>query len=279
MCRMGPENLPLLRLALQPDIVEIEELRPGGQALIYRGRRIRTPAGVSTNDHVAIKLYTNLEDEERITREIVAASMVRCETLVDVLSNGTALLGNEPCRYLVSRFIEGISLSDYLSSNRASPSLACTIGRDISLAIAALWQRNLVHRDINPKNIMLRSGMEAAVLIDLGIAKNADHSPLTAAGETWGTRGYLSPEQAAGLKLSCLSDVFSLGVTMQHALAGAHPTSFNQNRLNSGGRPTFEVAPETPAALSHILDRMVSGRAVRRPNPAELVNRFTELLT
>jgi eukaryotic-like serine/threonine-protein kinase len=273
---LGLDYLQHLQEALQEEIVELEVLKDGGQAAVLRGRRIRTPSGTHTDDSVAVKLYANIDEDERIVREIDAASCAKSDTLVDLLSHGITYLGDTRARYLVCRFIEGQPLSELLQDG-PKPTIVPIVGRDVSTAIVTLWKQRIVHRDITPKNIILRTGIESAVLIDLGIAKRPGDGALTAAGETWGTRGYLSPEQSSGARLTCMSDVFSLGVTLQHALAGVHPTGFNQNQLNSGGRPTHEVAPNAPARLAHLIDRMLSPRPARRPNPEELVDTFLEM--
>ena len=156
--------------------------------------------------------------------------------------------------------------------------LRLQLGRDVARAIDHIWSKRIVHRDVAPKNMMLRRGDLEAVLIDLGIARHLSESPLTAPGLTWGTYGYLSPEQCrAEPNLSCHSDVFSLGVSLQEALVGRHPTRGDQQILVTTPPKTSDLVPSSPAALAEVVDLMLSLRAPFRPLPAALVIRFADL--
>jgi serine/threonine protein kinase len=144
------------------------------------------------------------------------------------------------------------------------------VGHDIADAIEALWARphRIVHRDIKPPNVMLATTGHA-VLIDLGVARHTTLDSLTITGGTWGTHGYMSPEQAMGRKaLTCKSDVFALGVMLQEGLAGRHPTNRNQRMLIAGPLPpTHTVAAGLPADVARLIDSMVLRDATRRPLP------------
>lgn len=112
--------------------------------------------------------------------------------------------------FVATEFIEGEVLSAVLSRGHLPTGQVARIGREIALAIAALWVERLVHRDIKPNNIMFAHNGRA-VLIDLGVARHLSLGALTTLGKTWGTDGYMSPEQANALRqLSCKSDIFSL---------------------------------------------------------------------
>ena len=105
-------------------------------------------------------------------------------------------------RYIIWEFIHGEALDSRLARACVPPRTVACIGRDVATALCAIWAKRVVHRDVNPKNIMLRIGEDGAVLIDLGVAKYLDQTPLTALGFTWGTKGYLSPEQVLGTQLT-----------------------------------------------------------------------------
>jgi serine/threonine protein kinase len=79
---------------------------------------------------------------------------------------------------------------------------------------------NIVHRDISPQNILLTFEGRVKV-VDFGIAKAADQATVTRSGVLKGKYSYMSPEQAAGQKVDCRSDIFALGVVLYELLTGA----------------------------------------------------------
>jgi len=271
-----------------PDLQQVQEvfngrfrisgpLRLGGQALVLRATQ--PVSGSDTEQDVALKLYLDSNQDERVLREIEAASRVRHLTLANLLEHGTVQIGDRRFRYLAWEFIPGTALDSRLASTGpVAPKVCAVVGRDVATAIEAIWARRIVHRDVNPKNIMLRAGDQGAVLIDLGIAKYIDSSPLTGPGLTWGTAGYLSPEQMSGLELTCQSDIFSLGISLQQALTGNHPTNYDQRALRYGGPRTEDLHATAPARFAGLLDRMVTQRPAHRPAPRMLIDGFTELI-
>lgn len=256
-----------------------QELRVGGQGVVYRARRERAQDQTPAADLVALKLYTDPGQDERVEREIAAMERVRHPNLAKLVEHGRVKLDSREIRYVAWEFIDGQALDHRILKQGAvaAKTVAC-IGRDVAGAIDYIWTRRIVHRDINPKNVMLRAGDREAVLIDLGVARHLAEDTITAAGLTWGTWGYLSPEQVrAETALTCSSDVFSLAVTLQEALTGAHPTSMDQRRLALAPTKTAAIAPSSPAALAEVIDRMLSLRAPFRPRPGELVEQLGEI--
>jgi serine/threonine-protein kinase len=253
-------------------------IRGGGQGVVYRGSRSLTREGQAAADECAIKYYFDSAQDQRVDREIRALEGFRHANLANVLEHGSFNLNGEPVRFVVWEYIDGEPLDTRLRAGALSGRIVACIGRDAARAIDHMWSKRIVHRDVAPKNIMLRRGDAEAVLIDLGIARHLLESPLTAPGFTWGTYGYLSPEQCrAEPNLTCHSDVFSLGISLQEALAGRHPTRGDQQTLVTAPPRTSDLVASAPAALAETIDRMISLRAPFRPLPATLVTRFAEL--
>jgi len=259
----------------------ISELRVGGQGVVYRATRLSTPAGDSANDDVALKLHTDPHEDIRAEREIKTMEGNRHPNLANLIEHGLAVVAGQPVRFAAWAFIEGVALDHQLVAGPITPKIACVIGRDVATAVDHLWTRDrIVHRDINPKNIMLRTGLREAVLIDLGAAKHLNQSPITAPLLTWGTMGYLSPEQfTAAQNLTSASDVFSLGLVIQECLLGRHPTGCDQMRLLGGGLRTASICPAVPVALANLVDQMLAVRPAFRPLPKVLAVEFATLAT
>jgi eukaryotic-like serine/threonine-protein kinase len=272
-CRVDWESrssVDVLTVALNNRFEVGERIRIGGQGVVFRARRVRDLAGTAVDDDTALKIHTNANEEARVDREIDALQGFDHPSLASVIEHGHAALGDENCRFVAWRFIDGSALDDRIHRGPVPPRTVACIGRDVSRAIDHIWQKRIVHRDINPKNIMLLPREDAAVLIDLGVARFLDLTTLTAAGRTWGTRGYFSPEQWTGDNLTCYSDVFALGVTLQEALSGRHPTGGDQQALFSAPPETLRICPTAPAALVNLIDRCLRLRPPFRPTPTVL---------
>jgi len=250
----------------------------GGQGAVYRGRRIKSQNGMTVTDDCAIKYYFDSAQDQRVDREIRALEGFRHPNLANILEYGRFILRNEPVRFVAWEYIDGKPLDALVRAGPLTAKTVACIGRDVARAVEHIWSKRIVHRDVAPKNIMLKTGDSEAVLIDLGIAKHLFESPLTAPGLTWGTIGYLSPEQCrAEPNLTCHSDVFSLGVSLQEALLGRHPTNRNQTVLVTAPPRTSSLVPSAPAALADLIDLTLSLRAPFRPLPGVLVFRLPDL--
>lgn len=253
-------------------------IRAGGQGVVSKAVRITSQDGRQTNELVALKYYFDPSQDERVEREIRALEGFRHPNLANLVEHGTVQIDGRRVRYVAWEFIEGEALDTRVRTGPLPSQTVAFIGRDVAHAIDHIWTKRIVHRDVNPRNIMLRTGDAEAVLIDLGVARHLDRTPLTAPGMTWGTQGYLSPEQCrAEPNLTCQSDVFSLGVSLQESLLGSHPTRCDQHALLADTRKTSELIPQCPAAMAELIDAMLKPRAAFRPLPSTLVTRFGEI--
>ena len=277
---MPPNQFPVERAnaALGNRFTVERVIRAGGQGVVLKALRTTAPDGSVTRDEVALKYYFDPTQDQRVEREVRALQGFTHPNLANVVEHGTIQVDNVQIRYVAWDFIHGQALDTRLRDGPLPAKAVACIGRDVARAIEHIWTKRIVHRDVNPKNILLRVGDAEAVLIDLGIARHLDETPLTGPGLTWGTQGYLSPEQCrAEPNLTCHSDVFSLGVSLQEALSGIHPTRGDQRALIANPRHTSELAPRCPAGMADLIDLMLKQRAAFRPIPTALVKRFGEI--
>jgi len=252
------------------------EIAIGGQGVIFKATRISQPDGSAADDVVALKLNLHPHQEIRVEREITTVENISHPTLARLIEHGFCDVAGSRTRYVAWEFVEGQTLSLRLRvGGRLLDSEVLPIGRDVAAAIAEIWSRRMVHGDIKPSNIMLRDS-GGAVLIDLGAARDSEHDDTMAARRPFGTWGYFSPEQARGERVTCASDIFSLGVVMLECLLGRHPTNHDQLALEEGIRASG-VKLAANVGLLCALDRMLSPLPAFRPNPAELSRRFQSL--
>jgi serine/threonine protein kinase len=279
--RSDPAEIDELTAQLRQRFTVTATVRGGGQGMVYRATRHRDPQGDAAADDVALKLYNDAAQVARIDREVNAMSRVRHKTLANLIEHGYVVLGGRTLRYVACDYIDGEALDRRLRiPPPIQPAVVAVVGRDVATAIGEIWRERIVHRDVSPKNIMLRVGEREAVLIDLGIARHTAEDTITSFGTAWGTLGYMSPEQErADHQLTALSDVFSLGVVLQECLAGRHPTGGDQRALSRGAPATADLARNAPAGLAQLVDQMLHPRPSFRPSdPGLLAEQFAEFV-
>jgi serine/threonine protein kinase len=245
----------------------------GGQAQVFRSRSL-------TGRSVAVKIYYPEQLQERTEREVKALLDLSGPTLVRLDAHGMCTLRGQQCVFVATDFIDGVSVQTRLA-NRSPFSVTdvLRLGADVAAAIDLVWSRRIVHRDIKPANVMVGADGRS-ILIDLGVAKHLGMGTLTTAGKTWGTLGYMSPEQFQGWgRLSCKSDVFALGVLLQESLCGHHPTAHQQHGLANGGASTKSLFPSVPPELGALIDGMLAKRPTLRPLPSSIVTQCQQLLS
>jgi len=124
--------------------------------------------------------------------------------------------------HIVMEYLDGGDLRHKIESG-TSEHEAVRYLRQIASALCAVHDKNVLHRDLKPGNIMLRKNGSIA-LIDFGLAKRAKlASAITDKGEIFGTPYYMSPEQGHGSDVDERSDIYSLGVVFFELLTGNKP--------------------------------------------------------
>jgi tRNA A-37 threonylcarbamoyl transferase component Bud32/tetratricopeptide (TPR) repeat protein len=127
--------------------------------------------------------------------------------------------------FYVMPHVAGETLKDKLvREKRLGIEESLAIARSVAAALHYAHQQNVVHRDIKPDNVMLTDGLP--MVVDFGIAgaiETAGSDRMTSAGLSMGTRGYMSPEQAAGDPVDARSDVFALGCLLFEMVTGERP--------------------------------------------------------
>lgn len=178
--------------------------------------------------------------------------------------------------YIVSEWIDGISLEHVLKAGPLPPVEVARIGASIASAVYSLHQQQVIHHDLKPENVILKKDGRAA-LIDYGFAHHQRFPDLLAEETRFsaGSSAYVSPEQLLGTREDPRSDIFSLGVILYEMATGefpfGEPDTDVRNRFWFDPLPPVVRAPDTPPWLQEIILRCLETRASARYQSASLV--------
>lgn len=166
--------------------------------------------------------------------------------------------------FLVMEFVDGQPLSRIITDRAPLP-----VPQVVDLlaqccdALGDAHTEGIVHRDVKPANIVV-TGSGTAKLTDFGIARAADNSSLTQAGEVMGTPMYLAPEAAMGQEATGRSDLYSLAVVAYQMLTGRLP--FHADTPIGYAMAHVNQPPDPlPASLPHGIRDAVSSALAKRP--------------
>ncbi len=148
-------------------------------------------------------------------------------------------------QWLVMEYVEGSTLSALAGRRGLKPDQAAPILQQAAEALAAAHQAGIVHRDVKPSNILVTKD-GTAKLTDFGIARARQDSTLTQTGLVTGSPAYIAPEVASGRTATEASDVWSLGATAFHALAGRPPYDVGDNVVGT----LYRIVHEDPPRLT-----------------------------
>src|SRR5450756_175310 len=207
------------------------EIGRGGMSTVYRA------FDTVLERQVAIKLMhreiaADSDQLERFRREARSVAQLNHAHVVTVIDAGEEGAPDGPARgtdgaigspYIVLEYVEGETLKDVI--RREAPleiPQAIAYAIEIARALGAAHERQIVHRDVKPHNVLI-SQEGGAKITDFGIARTLTEEGLTMVGRVLGTTDYVSPEQALGEPVTGQSDLYSLGIVLYEMLTGEVP--------------------------------------------------------
>ncbi|TWT49114.1 Serine/threonine-protein kinase PknB [Rubripirellula amarantea] len=281
---VGPASLVGQRLG---DYQILRRLGRGGMAEVFVAKHLQL------GRDVALKVLRRelARDEDYVTRfrrEARAAAKLTHANIVAVFDVGSI----EGWHYMAQEFVDGENLREILERNgpfSADDAIKVLVG--VASALEAAAEAGITHRDIKPDNIM-RSARGVIKVADFGLARvgigtDETRADLTQAGLTLGTPRYMSPEQVQGKPVDSRSDLYSLGVTMYHLLAGeppftgSDPLALAVKHLHETAEPLDRARnvcdakgnPDVPEWLIAVVDRLMAKLPDDRyQNPSELLD-------
>ena len=195
------------------------------------------------------------DDVERFLQEARRLARLKHPAIVTVYDVGSE--GSDV--YIVSDFIDGTSLKEWLSTNRPTWQEAARIVAALAEALAHAHAQLTVHRDVKPANILM-TRVRQPVLVDFGLGLDDAAIAGSDRGAVMGTPAYMSPEQVAGVahRIDGRTDIYSLGIVLYELLCGRTPfraaDMFELLRQirDDEPQPPRQVATDLPRELERV---------------------------
>ena len=250
----------------------MELLGEGGMGSVFKA------VDRTLNRRVALKILkkecsANAEERAKLEQEARVTASINHPHVVKVFSFGE----DHGQFYLAMELVEKGSLDNLMGiQGRVAEAQALEVGIQIAEGLEAALERELIHRDIKPGNILF-SDPHTAKLVDFGLAIIMDEAA-QARGEIWGTPYYIAPEKLDNLPEDFRSDIYSLGGTLFHALSGRPPYEAENasmvalKQLKSQPISLQAFAPDVSSETAYVINRMLA------KNPDDRYGSYRELI-
>lgn len=269
---------PIKKVLLAGDIVDgkyqIERvLGEGGMGIVYLAKDITTEVPIVLKAIRAEYLFKD-EYRERVRREARALARMDHPNVVDL----KAVIPWQGTLILAMQYVDGKSLDKILAEHKARNTLmpvkqALDVFRQVAEGLAAVHAEGVIHRDLKPGNIMIRTRDGLAKVMDFGLAKTED-DVRTEKKVTTGIIGslwYMAPEQIEGRpELDRRVDLYSLGILLHEMLIGRVPfdgptsLSIMQQHIQAAIPSVHAARSEIPVGVDSIVARLCAKRPVDR---------------
>jgi len=271
----NPASIPGLpsELTNHPQYEVVSELGRGGMGVVYLARH-RLSGRLEVLKVMNKELLARSGSKERFLREIQSAAMLDHPNVVKMY---TAMeLGD--LMVLVMEYVKGEDLAKVVKAKGRLPvPNACFYAHQVALGLQHAFEKNMVHRDIKPQNVILaKEGKKHLVkVLDFGLAKVAretgEQFELTGQGQMLGTPDYVAPEQTLdATNADIRADIYSLGCTLYYLLTGHAPFKGKslyeilQAHQLMDAQPLNLERPEVPAEVAAIVGKMMAKDPAQR---------------
>jgi len=259
------------------DFLLLNTIGIGGMGTVYKA------IDLPLNRYLALKilhkkLSTNPAFINSFAHEARAAASVNHPNVAQVYAFGEI----DKQHYLSMELCDCGSLDDRITKLGKLPEAdVLSTGQQIASALLAAWRRGLLHRDVKPGNILFNED-GVPKIVDFGLARgHGEDTKATkeqAPEQMWGTPYYVAPEKLRGQSEDLRSDIYSLGATLFHALAGRPP--FEADTADEmAAKHKMQPALSLPAYAPNLHERTTRAVAsMLAQDPAERYKSYEEVI-
>jgi serine/threonine-protein kinase len=247
------------------------EVRRAHDRRLARDVAVKVLSGAAAASHESI---TRFEYEARAAAALVHPNVVR---VYDFGEDGDRV-------YLVMELLSGRTLADEIARGPLAPERLVAVASEVLAGLGAAHERNIVHRDIKPGNVLFDEHGQAK-LGDFGVATSGGQH-LTQTGLVVGTPAYVAPERLEGTTATPRSDVYAFGVVCYEALSGVKPFTGDTPLATALAIERAQVVdlaqrcPDVPRPLCDVVMRaMHRDPAARYATAAEFASALRAALT
>jgi RNase P subunit RPR2 len=250
----------------------LKRLGGGGMGQVFLGRSRR--GRLVAVKVVRAELAADAQFRIRFAREVEAASRVKGFYTAEVVAADPA--ADPP--WLATTYIPGPSLHEAVREQGPLPERALgLLAAGLAEGLSAVHTCGIVHRDLKPGNVLLAA--DGPRLIDFGIARAVEDTPLTQTGAAVGTPGFIAPEYLMGNKeAEPPADVFALGGVLVYAATGSGP--FGQGGPHAVNFKAVYEEPDlasVPAGLASLIADCLAKKPEDRPTVTQILDRLPAL--
>ncbi|MGV9837508.1 protein kinase domain-containing protein [Nocardia niigatensis] len=255
----------------------IEPLGSGGMGTVWRAYDIALHREVALKEVRAESDAPSAEvQRERVLREARALARIAHPNVVAIHHIVDTPAEKHP--WIVMELVSGGSLADRLDEGPMPAAQAAWVGRGILAGLRAAHAVGVLHRDVKPPNVLLRTD-GSPVLTDFGIAAVNDLTGLTSTGSVVGSLPYVAPERLQGHEGNPASDLWSLGLVLFAAVEGYQPMRRDTDVATLAAVLMGSVPPPRRAGpLTPVLQALLVPNPGHRP-PADQVDRMLAQVT
>jgi serine/threonine protein kinase len=243
----------------------VSKLGEGGMGVVYLAEDTKLDRQVALK-FLPPGLAAREDTRKRFVQEAKAASSLDHPNICTIFEINETPEGQ---MFISMPYYDGETLQERIARGPVPVDEAVDIVHQLASGLAEAHTEGIVHRDIKPGNILLRSNGQVKI-VDFGLAKLATETRLTKTGSTLGTVAYMSPEQARGDEIDGRSDLFSLGVVFYELLTGRlpfrgdHGAAIVYSILHTDPEPLATHRDDMPAGLQEVVSRALAKDAGER---------------
>ena len=270
-----PENSLIGKTIGRYTIEELVGIGGMGEVYLAEDKQLKRKVALKL---VPAHMIENVGRLKRFKHEAQAASALNHPNILTIHEFGS----ENGSDFIVSEFVDGVTLRKRMNAGAVALQDLLDISIQIASALGAAHNAGIVHRDIKPENVMIRRDGIVKVL-DFGLAKltPADAGNVAAGAEdptlfktepgmVMGTVGYMSPEQARGVRVDARTDIWSLGVIIYEILVRHRPFEGDTQTdvlvaiLNQPLPMTADATKDVPPELRRVIEKALEKNAADR---------------